>query len=208
MSNPKLEQVQKQIEYYMSDKNLKNDKYFHAKISTSKGGLLNLTLLLNCKRIQKFKATIRELQLAIQNSKLLELGADRNCFKRKKKTLPTLREMKVKICLEEGFDPDKQDVVENLIYFAPTVFKLDKTQFFKKREGEREAKPEAQPIKEEKAGGADKPNAEVKPAQALEVKEVKPQKSRQVFHSDFRVLYITRTLRIIMSSSFQNQICI
>lgn len=185
MSNPKLEQVQKQIEYYMSDKNLKNDKYFHGKISNSKGGLLNLTLLLNCKRIQKFKATIRELQLAIQNSKLLELGADKNCFKRKKKTLPTLREMKVKICLQEGFEPEKQDVVENLIYFAPTVFKLDKTQFFKKREGDREVQPETGPIKEEKAGEAVKPITEIKSAEVLEVKQVKVQKSMSGFDSDF-----------------------
>ena len=185
MSNPKLEQVQKQIEYYMSDKNLKNDKYFHGKISNSKGGLLNLTLLLNCKRIQKFKATIRELQLAIQNSKLLELGADKNCFKRKKKTLPTLREMQVKICLQEGFEPEKQDVVENLIYFAPTVFKLDKTQFFKKREGDREVQPETGPIKEEKAGEAVKPITEIKSAEVLEVKQVKVQKSMSGFDSDF-----------------------
>jgi hypothetical protein len=50
---------------------------------------------------------MRDLQQAIQDSKFLDLSADKTSFRRKNKILPTLRENWVKIVVEEGFDPNK-----------------------------------------------------------------------------------------------------
>lgn len=97
----------KQIEYYMSDQNLKTDKFFHNLISSSKDQFISLNILLNCNKIQKMRPSLRDLQEAVQDSKSLDLSPDKTCFRRKNRILPTLRENWVKIVVEDGFDPEK-----------------------------------------------------------------------------------------------------
>ena len=99
----------KQIEYYMSDQNLKTDKFFHNLIRTSKDQFISLNVLLNCNKIQKMRPSLRDLEKAVQDSNNLDLSADKTAFRRKKKVLPTLRENWVKIMIEEGFDANKVD---------------------------------------------------------------------------------------------------
>lgn len=92
MNNPRITEMTKQVEYYMSDQNLKTDKFFHNMIASSKDQLIQLNVLLNCRKIQKLKPSIRDLQEAIQGSDQLTISADKTLFGRKKKTLPVLRE--------------------------------------------------------------------------------------------------------------------
>lgn len=107
MSNPRLTEMTKQIEFYMSDQNLKTDKFFHNLISNSKDQFISLNILLNCNKIQKMRPSLRDLEMAIQDSTFLDLSADKTCFKRKKKILPTLRENLVKIVIEKDFNDKK-----------------------------------------------------------------------------------------------------
>ena len=107
MSDTRLKQMSKQIEYYMSDQNLKTDKFFHNLISSSKDQFISLNILLNCNKIQKMRPSMRDLQQAVQDSLLLDMSADKTSFRRKNKILPPLRENWVKIVVEEGFDPEK-----------------------------------------------------------------------------------------------------
>jgi hypothetical protein len=107
MSTPKLKQMTTQIEFYMSDQNLKTDKFFHNLISTSKDHYIPLNVLLNCNKIQKMRPSLRDLEQAVNESTQLEISADKTAFRRKNKNLPTLRENWVKILVEEGVDYTK-----------------------------------------------------------------------------------------------------
>ena len=109
MSDPRLKQMTRQIEFYMSDQNLKTDKFFHNLISSSKNQFISLNILLNCNKIQKMRPSMRDLQQAVQDSQFLDLSADKISFRRKNKNLPTLRENWVRIVVEEGFDAKKVD---------------------------------------------------------------------------------------------------
>ncbi|CAE8648163.1 unnamed protein product, partial [Polarella glacialis] len=42
--------VRKQVEYYLSDENLKYDKFFSEKIAGDKEGWLDITLILSCNK--------------------------------------------------------------------------------------------------------------------------------------------------------------
>ena len=107
MSNPRLAEMTKQIEFYMSDQNLKTDKFFHNLISSSKDQFIPLNILLNCNKIQKMRPSMRDLEQAVQDSTFLDLSPDKTSFRRKKKILPTLRENLVKIVVEKDFDYKK-----------------------------------------------------------------------------------------------------
>jgi len=51
--------VRKQIEYYLSDDNLKFDKFFHEKISANEEGWLEVALVLSCNKMKALRATTR-----------------------------------------------------------------------------------------------------------------------------------------------------
>ena len=46
-------EILKQIEYYLSDKNLQSDEFFHEHISSSLDGFIPLSLFLKCNKIKK-----------------------------------------------------------------------------------------------------------------------------------------------------------
>jgi len=62
--------VQKQVEYYMSDENLKGDQFFHEKISGNGEGWLPLNLILSCNKMKAMKATLEDVVKALEGSKL------------------------------------------------------------------------------------------------------------------------------------------
>eukprot|EP00435_Cladocopium_sp_Y103_P065725 s392_g27.t1 len=49
--------VRKQVEYYLSDENLKYDKFFHEKIAENTDGWLDMTLILQCNKMKTMRAT-------------------------------------------------------------------------------------------------------------------------------------------------------
>jgi hypothetical protein len=116
--------MQKQIEFYMSDENLKSDNFFHNLISSNKDHLVAINVLLNCKRIQKMRPSLRDLQEAIQASGELILSSDKTYFKRKKKVLPELKETYIKVEIE-GEEPTKlPEGSYDIIQFTPALYKL------------------------------------------------------------------------------------
>lgn len=62
--------VRKQVEYYMSDENLKGDAFFHEKISANGEGWLSLSLILSCNKMKAMKATLEDVTKALEGSKL------------------------------------------------------------------------------------------------------------------------------------------
>lgn len=48
-------ELKKQVEYYLSDKNLTQDKFFNEKLSEGKEGYMDLSLILNCNKIKLLK---------------------------------------------------------------------------------------------------------------------------------------------------------
>ena len=55
--------------------------------------------------------SLRDLEQAVQESTFLDLSADKTCFRRKKKVLPTLRQNLVKIVVEKDFDYKKVIII-------------------------------------------------------------------------------------------------
>lgn len=45
-------EIKKQIEYYLSDKNLSNEDFFRDKIAANKSGYIDLKLFLNCNKVK------------------------------------------------------------------------------------------------------------------------------------------------------------
>ena len=86
-------ELKKQIEYYLSDKNLIQDKFFNEKISESKDGWLDLSLILACNKIKqmKLKNGIDDLAAAVADSKEVEVDGEKKKVRRAGgKTVPTL----------------------------------------------------------------------------------------------------------------------
>ena len=83
--------IKEQIEYYLSDENLKQDSFFHDKISENSNGYLDLDYLLKCNKIKKAGWTKEELIEGIKLSDIVELDNTNNKVRRKdNKPLPEL----------------------------------------------------------------------------------------------------------------------
>ena len=66
----------KQIHYYFSDENLAGDKFFHTKITEDAEGYLDVSCLLQCKKVMVLKATDDDILASIKESKELESKID------------------------------------------------------------------------------------------------------------------------------------
>jgi len=87
---PDTAAVKKQIEYYLSDENLKYDKFFHDKISEDENGWLQMSLVLSCNKMQAMRATKEDVMNALKDSKI-EVREDGAAIRRPSKApLPTL----------------------------------------------------------------------------------------------------------------------
>jgi len=62
--------VRKQVEYYLSDENLRHDKFFHEKISADPEGWLEMGLVLTCNKMKAMGATKEDVVKALEESKL------------------------------------------------------------------------------------------------------------------------------------------
>merc|ERR1712151_694448 len=62
--------VRKQVEYYLSDENLRYDKFFHEKITADSEGWLETSLVLSCNKMKALMATKEDVMNALQGSKL------------------------------------------------------------------------------------------------------------------------------------------
>ena len=84
-------EIKEQIEYYLSDDNLKNDSFFHQKISEDTNGYIELDFLLKCNKIKKAGWKKEELIEGIKLSDKIELDKTENKVRRKdNKPLPDL----------------------------------------------------------------------------------------------------------------------
>lgn len=86
-------ELKKQVEYYLSDKNLTQDKFFNEKLSEGKEGWMDLTLILNCNKIKqlKLKNPQAEIKEAVTDSAEVELSTDGKLIRRKgNKPVPEL----------------------------------------------------------------------------------------------------------------------
>lgn len=75
--------IRKQLEYYLSNKNLERDQFFFEMLKQNKEGYLDLTTFLNCNNIKKQETTIEDLIEAIKQSEKLELNSEENQVRRK-----------------------------------------------------------------------------------------------------------------------------
>jgi hypothetical protein len=60
--------VRKQVEYYLSDDNLKFDKFFHDKISADAEGWLEMSFILQCNKMKAMRATKEDVLAALKGS--------------------------------------------------------------------------------------------------------------------------------------------
>lgn len=93
-----LTEVQTQIEYYLSDKNLVKDKFFRDQIQTSKDGFIQIAHFLNCKKVQAAGWTKDDIKKACSAS--AEIDVKGETIRRKdNKALPD----------KQQFDQKKRD---------------------------------------------------------------------------------------------------
>merc|ERR1719498_823910 len=82
--------IRKQVEYYLSDDNLRHDKFFHEKISGNSDGWLELALILSCNKMKAMRATKEDVLAALKGSKI-EVKEDNLSIRRPGNlALPTL----------------------------------------------------------------------------------------------------------------------
>jgi hypothetical protein len=87
-SNVNLAELQKQVEYYLSDSNLKQDEFFYNALNDSATKSIGFELLLNCNKIKKLKATKDDIIKALESSGAIEVLPDQSGIKRKNDALP------------------------------------------------------------------------------------------------------------------------
>merc|ERR1719399_210554 len=83
--------IRKQVEYSLSDDNLRHDKFFHDKISANGEGWLDLNLVLTCNKMKAMRAGREDVLAALKESSVevrLEPGAVR---RPQNKALPPLQ---------------------------------------------------------------------------------------------------------------------
>jgi hypothetical protein len=73
--------VRKQVEYYLSDENLRHDKFFHDKIAENAEGWLDVNLVLSCNKMKAMRATKEDVMSALKDSKM-EVREDGTALRR------------------------------------------------------------------------------------------------------------------------------
>lgn len=96
-SPPDMGCVKAQTEYYLGDKNLAFDKFFHEKIASSDQGWLDVDLILTCAKMKAMSVSKRDLVQALTDSEHLEVNDDCSAIRRSgNKPLPALNRKKGK----------------------------------------------------------------------------------------------------------------
>jgi len=84
-SNNLLSEIQKQVEYYLSDENLKRDEFFYNIIKESPNATVPVDTLLNCNKLKKLGATKENVVEALAKSDKLKI-VDASGVKRSSET--------------------------------------------------------------------------------------------------------------------------
>ena len=85
-----MEALKKQVEYYLSDDNLKTDKFFHRLISENSEGWIEIVNILACNRIKKITNSALDIVECLKTSTTVVVNATSNSIRRTNTTLPTL----------------------------------------------------------------------------------------------------------------------
>jgi hypothetical protein len=78
-----LDALQKQVEYYMSDSNLKHDKFFHDKISENENGWLSLNFILACNKIKALTTDAKDIVESMKASSVVEVNEAGDALRRR-----------------------------------------------------------------------------------------------------------------------------
>lgn len=134
--NELYDKIKKQIEYYLSDENLKDDKFFNSTIRDSVEGYIPLQIFLNCNKIKKMNINIEKLQKSIETSDKLLLSTDKSKVKRNSSVLPELRSKELLLTLDNNKQHSNPDLI---VVFVPYVitFQITPEIFFKARDFEK-----------------------------------------------------------------------
>ena len=90
------DEIKEQIEYYLSDKNLEGDQFFHDLISKDKEGYLDLDYILQCNKVKKNNWTKEQMINSLKKSEKIELNENLTKIRRKNnQPLPPLDENKL-----------------------------------------------------------------------------------------------------------------
>lgn len=92
-------EIRTQVEYYLSDKNLEKDAFFHNKIKEDKEGYLDLEHVMNCNKIKTQGISKDAIRAAVKESTLVEIDATGDRIRRKGNTAlpePKFKERKPK----------------------------------------------------------------------------------------------------------------
>lgn len=122
-SESKLHDIQVQMEYYLSDENLKKDGFFHEKISTDPNGYVDLSFFLKCNKIINAGWSKADLIEGIKQSSAIELDSTSERVRRKdNKPLPelTLLSKKRKKEDEEEKEEEEKQTVDPVILEVST----------------------------------------------------------------------------------------
>jgi hypothetical protein len=118
----KLEKVCEQMEYYLSDKNLSKDTFFHQKISSDVNGYVDLDFFLKCNKIIKAGWVKDDLKNGIKLSNELELDSTNERVRRKdNKPLPELTLLNKKRKKSEDKEQSNNEEKDEL---EPTILKI------------------------------------------------------------------------------------
>lgn len=122
MESDRNEKIRTQVEYYLSDKNLAHDSFFHAKVSEAEDGYIPIDILLKCNKIKHLGVTdIEEVQIAVASSTEVEVKGE--TIRRKgNKSLPELILLEKKRTRSES-KPDKKDPIILSISATPNDVK-------------------------------------------------------------------------------------
>lgn len=118
----KIKSIQKQIEYYLSDKNLQHDPFFYEKIKLD--NFVSIEAILSCNNIKKLDTTKEDIIKALENSVSLELTNDSNGIKRKISELPNFLGKKKGIegeTLKEFKKLDNMNMEEKVNYLMEVI---------------------------------------------------------------------------------------
>lgn len=77
-------EIKKQIEYYLSDKNLESDTFFREKITASEAGYVDLKLFLNCNKVKNMGIDVAEIVDACADSETVQISKDKKMIRRMK----------------------------------------------------------------------------------------------------------------------------
>jgi hypothetical protein len=80
MSDERKQKLQKQLEFYLSDANLRRDQFFQAELK--KNAFVPLTVFLNCNMVKKITKDPKVVANAVEGSKKIVLNEEKNAIAR------------------------------------------------------------------------------------------------------------------------------